>query len=309
MNTEHKKAIIVGAGPAGMAAGVYSVRAGIKTVVIEKFFAGGSMLLTEKIDNYPGFPDGVSGYDLAEKMKNQYLRFGGEILQGDVEEVVFEADCKTARMKDGREEKAGALIIASGSARKKLGIEGEDEYTGKGVSFCAVCDGAFFKGKKIAVIGGGDSALEEAIYLTRYADICYLIHRRDEFRASACLQEELRKHASVRTVLSAVPEKIEGDGKIVKRIILKQKTTGEMLMLEVDGVFISIGQKPNVEFIQGKVEQNPAGYIVTDYKMETSEKGVFACGDVIKKTLYQVVTACGEGATAAASAEKFLSAV
>lgn len=308
MNTEKKKVIIVGGGPAGLAAGVYSVRSGIKTVIIEKLFAGGSMLLTEKIDNYPGFPEGVSGYELAEKMKSQYLRFGGEIIQGDVDGVFFEGVRKRVRMKDGREESAGALIIASGSSRRKLGIEGEDEYTGKGVSFCAICDGAFFKGKKIAVIGGGDSALEEAVYLTRFAETCYLIHRRDEFRASAYLQNELKKYASVQTILSSVPERIEGDGKTVTRIILRQKKTNGMLSLETDGVFISIGQKPNVEFIEGKVEQNPAGYIVTDYKMETSEKGVFACGDVIKKTLYQVVTACGEGATAAASAEKYLSA-
>lgn len=309
MNTEKKKVIIVGGGPAGLAAGVYSVRSGIKTVIIEKLFAGGSMLLTEKIDNYPGFPEGVSGYELAEKMKNQYLRFGGEIIQGDVDGVFFEGETKRIRMKDGREESVGALIIASGSSRRKLGIEGEDEYTGKGVSFCAICDGAFFKGKKIAVIGGGDSALEEAVYLTRFAETCYLIHRRDEFRASAYLQNELKKHASVQTILSSVPERIEGDGKTVTRIILRQKKTNGMLSLEADGVFISIGQKPNVGFIEGKVEQNPAGYIVTDYKMETSEKGIFACGDVIKKTLYQVVTACGEGATAAASAEKYLSAV
>ncbi|MBN1445775.1 MAG: thioredoxin-disulfide reductase [Candidatus Omnitrophica bacterium] len=308
MNTENKKATIIGGGPAGLAAGVYSVRAGVKTAIIEKLFAGGSMLLTEKIDNYPGFPEGVSGYELAEKMKSQYLRFGGEIIQGDVDEVFFEGVRKRIRMKDGREEEADALIIASGSSRKKLGIEGEDEYTGKGVSFCAVCDGAFFKGKKIAVIGGGDSALEEAVYLTRFAEKCYLIHRRDEFRASAYLQNELKKH-SVQTVLSAVPERIEGDGKTVKRVILRRNKTDEMLSFEADGVFISIGQKPNVEFINGKVEQNPAGYIVTNYKMETSEKGVFACGDVIKKTLYQVVTACGEGATAAASAEKYLSAM
>ncbi len=309
MNTEKKKVIIVGGGPAGLAAGVYSVRSGIKTVIIEKLFAGGSMLLTEKIDNYPGFPEGVSGYELAEKMKSQYLRFGGEIIQGDVDGVFFEGETKRIRMKDGREESVGALIIASGSSRRKLGIEGEDEYTGKGVSFCAICDGAFFKGKKIAVIGGGDSALEEAVYLTRFAETCYLIHRRDEFRASAYLQNELKKHTSVQTILSSVPERIEGDGKMVTRIILRQKKTNGMLSLEADGVFISIGQKPNVEFINGKVEQNPAGYIVTDYKMETSEKGIFACGDVIKKTLYQVVTACGEGATAAASAEKYLSAM
>lgn len=302
-----KQVIIIGAGPAGMAAGMYSLRAGMKTVIIEKLFPGGSILLTERIDNYPGFPEGVSGSELAEKMKNQYLRFGGEIMEGEAEDVSFEEGGIKIRLKDGKEITTKALIIASGSSRKKLEVEGEDEYTGKGVSFCAVCDGAFFKGKKIAVVGGGDSALEEAIYLTRYAEVCYLIHRRDEFRASAHLQDEIKKYPSIKPVLSSIVERIEGDGRTVKRIVVRRKDTGNMQSLDVDGVFISVGQKPNAEFIDGKVEQNPGGYIVTDYKMQTSVKGIFACGDVIKKSLYQVVTACGEGATAAASAEKSLS--
>ncbi len=302
-----KEVIIIGAGPAGMAAGMYSLRAGIKTLIVEKFYPGGSILLTEKIDNYPGFPEGVSGTELAGKMKNQYLRFGGEIVEGEAEDVSFGEDGIRIRLKDGKGITTGALIIASGSSRRKLGIPGEDEYTGKGVSFCAVCDGAFFKGKKIAVVGGGDAALEEAIYLTRYAEVCYLIHRRDEFRASAYLQEEIKKYPAVKPVLSSVVDRIEGDGKSVKRVIVRRKDTDDLKPLDVDGVFISVGQKPNVEFIDGKVEQNPGGYIMTDYRMQTSVKGVFACGDVIRKSLYQVVTACGEGATAASSAEKFLS--
>lgn len=301
-----KEIIIIGAGPAGMSAGMYCLRAGIKTRIIEKLFPGGTILLTEKIDNYPGFPEGISGPELSEKMKNQYLRFGGEILEGEVEDVSFEEGGIRVRLKDRKEMMTRALIIASGSSRRKLGISGEDEYTGKGVSFCAVCDGAFFKGKKVAVVGGGDSALKEVIYLTRYADVCYLIHRRDEFRASAYLREEIKNYPTIKVVFSTIVEKIEGDGRSVKRIIIKQKDSNNSHPLEVDGVFISVGQKPNVGFIDGKVEQNPNGYIVTDYKMQTSVKGVFACGDVIKKSLYQVVTACGEGATAADSADKYL---
>ncbi|MCM8778033.1 MAG: FAD-dependent oxidoreductase [Candidatus Omnitrophica bacterium] len=198
-------------------------------------------------------------------------------------------------------------LIASGSSRKKLGVEGEDEYTGKGVSFCAICDGAFFKGKKVAVIGGGNSALEEAMYLTRYAEHCFLIHRRDNFRASLYLQEELKKYPAITTLLSRTVRKIEGDGNRVNVLVLENKNTGKIETIDVDGIFISVGQKPNVEFIDGKVEQNPAGYIITDYKMQTSVKGIFACGDVIRKSLYQVVTACSEGAIAAYSAEIYLS--
>ncbi len=302
-----KKVIIIGAGPAGLTAGIYSVRARIKTVIIEKLFPGGGMLLTEKIDNYPGFPDGVSPSELADNMQTQYLRFGGEIIQGEVDEVFLEEDGKRIKMRDGKEMTSNALIIASGSSRKKLEVEGEEEYTGKGVSYCAVCDGAFFKGKSIAVVGGGDSALEEAIYLTRYAEVCYLIHRRDRFRASAHLQEEIKKYPSIKPVLSSLVERIEGNGTVVQRIVLKEKETGTIQSLDVSGVFVSIGQNPNVEFISGKVKQNSAGYIVTDCDMQTSVKGIFACGDVIEKPLYQVVTACGEGATAAFSAEKYLS--
>jgi thioredoxin reductase (NADPH) len=302
-----KDVVIIGAGPAGLTAGIYCLRARIETVVIEKFFPGGGMLITEKVDNYPGFPEGVPGPELAEKMQEQYVKFGGEILQGEVEEVFWgPGGEKKVRLKDGQEITARVLIIASGSSRKRLEVEGESEYTGRGVSFCAVCDGAFFKDKKIAVIGGGDSALEEAIYLTRYAEVCYLIHRRDSFRASPHLQEEIKKYPSIKPVFSSIVEKIEGDGKLVKRIVLKQKETGNTQSLDVSGIFVSIGQNPNVDFIKGKVEQNPAGYIVTDSDMQTSVEGVFACGDVIKKSLYQVVTACSEGAIAAFSAEKHL---
>jgi len=301
------KVVIIGGGPAGLTAGIYTLRTGIKTVIIEKLFPGGNILLTERIDNYPGFPEGITGAELAEKMKQQYLKFGGEIINGEVSNVSLEGNGKVVRLKDETEIKTDALIIASGSSRKKLGVEGEEEYTGKGVSFCAICDGAFFKGKKVAVIGGGNSALEEAIYLTRYAEVCYLIHRRDSFRASAYLQEEIKKYVSIKPLLSRIVQKIEGNGKKVHRLVLERKDTGEIETIDVDGVFISVGQKPNVEFIDGKLDQDPTGYIITDYKMQTSVKGIFACGDVIRKSLYQVITACGEGAIAASSAEEYLS--
>lgn len=301
------KIVIIGGGPAGLTAGIYAVRAGIKTIIIEKAYPGGNMLLTERIDNFPGYPEGISGFQLAEKMRSQYLQFGGEIINGEVKDVNLEGNSKVVRLSDNSEIRTDALIIASGSSRKKLDVEGEDEYTGKGVSFCAICDGAFFKGKKVAVIGGGNSALEEAIYLTRYAERCYLIHRRDTLRASKYLQEEIKKYPSIIPLMSRIVHKIEGDGKKVNGLLIENKNTGEKEKFEIDGVFISVGQKPNVEFIDGKVEQNPAGYIITDYKMQTSVKGIFACGDVIRKSLYQVITACSEGAIAATSAEKYLS--
>lgn len=304
---ENTSLLIIGGGPAGLTAGIYALRAEIKTAIIEPAFPGGNMLITERIDNYPGFPLGVSGAELAEQMKQQYLGFGGEIISGEVEDIAINGERKTVRMAGGKEIQAYAVIIASGSSRQSLGVEGEEEYTGKGVSSCAICDGAFFKGKRVAVIGGGNSALEEAIYLTRYAERCYLIHRRDLFRATAYLQREIKKYPQVIPVLSRTVRKIEGDGNRVKALSLENKEIGATETIEVDGVFISIGQKPNTAFIDGKVEQNPAGYIITDYRMQTSVKGIFACGDVIRKSLYQVITACGEGAVAASSAEKYLS--
>ncbi|MDD3726402.1 MAG: thioredoxin-disulfide reductase [Candidatus Ratteibacteria bacterium] len=299
--------VIIGGGPAGLTAGIYALRAGIKTSIIEKTFPGGNMLLTEKIENYPGFPEGISGIELAENMRRQYLQFGGELINGEVKNISFEDNRKVVYLSDGSETKADAIIIASGSSKKKIGVEGEDKYTGRGVSFCAICDGALFKGKKVAVIGGGNSALEEAIYLTRYAERCYLVHRRDTFRASAYLQEKLKQYPLITLLLSRVVRKIEGDGEKVKALVLENKGTGAIETIEVDGVFISVGQRPNVDFINGKIEQNPSGYIITDYKMQTSINGVFACGDVIRKSLYQIITACSEGAIAATSAERYLS--
>lgn len=303
-----KRLIIIGAGPAGLTAGMYSARAKIKTSVIEKFYPGGNMLITEKIDNYPGFREGISGIELSEKMKDQYAAWGGELIQGEAAETFLKGKEKKVRLGDGRELSAGAVIIASGSRRQKLGVEGEETFTGKGVSYCAICDGAFFREKKIAVVGGGNSALEEAIYLTRFASTCYLVHRRNEFRASKHFHEEILKYPSIKPILSAIVEKIEG-GDSVQRIILKKLDTGKTESIDLDGVFISVGQKPNVDFLKGSLKQNPSGYIITDYRMQTSEQGVFACGDVIRKSLYQVITACGEGATAATSAEKHLDSI
>jgi len=300
-----EKIIIVGGGPAGLSAGFYSARTKIQTILVEKLLPGGNMLITEEIENYPGFPDGISGIELAEKMKMQFLKFEGEIKNGEVEDISFKEEKKIIKLKNGETFITDVLIIATGSSRKKLNVEGEKKFTGKGVSYCAVCDGAFFKEKRIAVVGGGDSALEEAIYLTRFVSQCYLIHRRDDFRASQSFQEELPSHPKIIPVLSSVVEKIEGDIK-VEKLVVKNVKTGKSEELKVNGVFISIGQKPNVECLKDRLKRTPSGHIITNEKMETSRPGVFAGGDVREKSLYQIVTACGDGATAAFSAEKYL---
>lgn len=300
-----KEIYIIGAGPAGLTAGIYCLRSKVKTTVIEKFSPGGNMLVTEKIENYPGFPEGITGIELAEKMRLQFLNLGGEIIQGEVVEVNFDKSPKEIILSNGQVIKTSVIIIATGSSRRKLGVKGEEKLIGKGVSYCAVCDGFFFKNKIIAVVGGGDSALEEAIYLTRFADKCYLIHRRDQFRAAKYLQEQVRNNEKIVPLLSFVVDEIKGEDK-VECLVLKNVKTDEKKEIKLDGVFVSVGQKPNVEFLKGKLKANESGYLIVNEKMETSEKGVFACGDVIRKGLYQVVTACGDGAVAAFFAEKYL---
>ena len=300
-----KEIYIIGAGPAGITAGIYALRSKIKTTIIEKFSPGGNMLITETIENYPGFPDGITGLELAERMKKQFLNLGGEIITKEVVDIDLKKDRKTIFLSDGKFIDTDVVIIATGSSRKKLGVKGEDIFVGKGVSYCAVCDGFFFKDKTIAVIGGGDSALKEAIYLTRFVNRCYLVHRREQFRGSKYLQELIEKNEKISPIVPFVVEEIIGKEK-VEYLLLRNTKTDEKMELKVDGIFISVGQKPNVEFLKGKLKSNPSGYLIVNEKMETSIKGVFACGDVIKKDLYQIITACGEGAIAAFFAEKYL---
>jgi len=300
-----KEIYIIGAGPAGITAGIYALRSKIKTTIIEKISPGGNMLITEIIENYPGFPDGINGIELAERMKKQFLNLGGEIIKGEVVDIDLKKERKTIFLSDGKFIDTDVVIIATGSSRKKLGVKGEDVFVGKGVSYCAVCDGFFFKDKTIAVIGGGDSALKEAIYLTRFVNRCYLVHRREHFRGAKYLQELIENNEKISPIIPFVVEEIMGKEK-VEYLLLRNTNTDEKIKLEVDGVFISVGQKPNVEFLKGKLKSNPSGYLIVNEKMETSIKGVFACGDVIKKDLYQIITACGEGAIAAFFAEKYL---
>lgn len=300
-----EKVIIIGGGPAGLACGIFLSRDRIPVLIIEKLAPGGNMLFTERIENYPGFPEGISGFELSEKMKNQFLKFGGEIKIGEVEKVELKDNKKIIKLKNGETLETDILVIASGSSRKELGVKGEYEFKGKGVSYCAICDGAFFKDKEVAVIGGGDSALEESIYLTRFSKKVYLIHRRDRFRAKKYLQEEVKKNEKIKIILSKRVKEISGKER-VEKIILEDVLNNEIIELGVDGVFISAGQKPNTEFLNGIVERDKNGFIIVNEKMETNIPGIFACGDVIKKSLYQIITAASEGMIAGFFIEKYI---
>ncbi|MCM8785162.1 MAG: thioredoxin-disulfide reductase [Candidatus Omnitrophica bacterium] len=300
-----RKVIIIGGGPAGLSAGIFLSRDKIPTLIIEKFSCGGNMLLTENIENYPGFPDGISGFELSENMKKQFIKFGGKIKNGEVEKIKLEDDKKIVKLKNGEEFITDVIIIASGSSRKKLNVKGEKEFTGKGVSYCAICDGAFFKEKEVAVVGGGDSAIEEAIYLSNFANLVYLIHRRDRLRAKKYLQKEAQNNEKIKFILPYIVKEIKGKEK-VEYLILQNMSNHNITELKIDGVFISAGQVPNTEFLNGILKTDEKGFIIVNERMETNIKGIYACGDVIKKLLYQIITACSEGMIAAYFAEKYI---
>jgi thioredoxin reductase (NADPH) len=298
--------IIIGGGPAGLTAGLYTSRARLKTLLIEKGLAGGQVANTEFIENYPGFDEGISGQELSRRMEVQAKKFGTEIIQGTVKQISLNGKIKKIILDENEQiYEAKTVIIATGAHPKPLGVEGEDRLRGKGVSYCATCDGAFFKGEKIAVIGGGDSAVEEALFLTRFAEIVHIIHRRDKLRATKIAQERAFANEKIRFIWDSVVKKIDGEDS-VKAIHLRNVKTGEESILEVSGVFIYIGYIPNTEFIKGLVELNENNYIITNDEMMTSVTGIFAAGDVRAKSLKQIATAVGDGATAAVSAARYI---
>lgn len=299
-----EKIIIVGGGPAGLTAGIFLSRDNIPVQIIEKFAIGGNMLLAGKVENYPGFPEGISGFDLSENMKKQFLNFGGEIKTGEVTKIEIEDDKKIIVLKDGEILKTPVVIIATGSSRKKLDIPGEIKLIGKGVSYCAICDGYFFKDKDIVIIGGGDSAFEEAIYLTKFAKKIYLIHRREKFRARKYLQDRVRNNEKIEILTPYVPIEIIGEDK-VEKLLIKHVSDKKILELKIDGIFISAGSKPNTEFLNSLIITDENGFIIVNEKMETNISGIFACGDCIKKSVYQIITACSEGMIAGFYAEKY----
>jgi thioredoxin reductase (NADPH) len=296
---------IIGSGPAGLTAAIYTSRAKLKTVVLEKMVVGGQVTTTYEVENYPGFTEPINGFLLMNKFENQAKKFGTEIITGsEVTNVSRENDFFNIETSKGLI-KSKTIIIATGAKYRKIGIPGEDKFTGRGVSYCATCDGAFFKDRVVAVIGGGNSALEESLFLTKFVKKVYLIHRRKEFRADKVIQEKVFENDKIEPVLNYIPVEIKGDNDI-KEIVIKEKETGEIKSLNVDGVFIFIGLTPNSENFKDFVKMDENGYIIVNKNLETNLPGVFAAGDVIQKDLRQIATAVGDGAIAANSAKNYI---
>jgi len=296
--------MIIGAGGAGLTAALYTSRANLSTILFEKLVSGGQIASTDLVENYPGFTDGVLGAEIAQKMEAQALRYGTQIAyeevkslskKGDIFEVVSTEASYTAR----------AVILAMGASFRQIGVPNEKELTGKGVSYCATCDGAFFKDKNIIAVGGGDSALQEGIFLTRFAKQVTIVHRRDKLRASPILQERAKMNPKISFIWDAVVDKIEGEKK-VESVLLKNVKTEKIQKVLADGLFVFIGHDPNSSLAQGFVTLDEKGYIVTDISLATSVPGVFAAGEVRKGAVRQLVSACGEGCAAALAAQAFL---
>ncbi|MEJ5361632.1 MAG: thioredoxin-disulfide reductase [Spirochaetota bacterium] len=299
-----KELIIIGAGPAGMAASIYAVRAGLDTLVLEKISPGGQVMLTYEIENYPGFIEPIEGWQLASNMEQQARRLGVTIESRDVEQVRKIQDVFEIKTSDGNILNARAVIAATGASLKRLGVPGESEFTGRGVSYCATCDAAFFKDMVTAVVGGGNTALEEALYLTRFASKVYLIHRRDEFRGQKILQDRVRSNPRIELVLDTVVTQVTGDEK-VKAISLLNKKTNKTSELAVNGLFIFIGFNPNTAYLPKEV-LNEAGQVKVDKHMRTPIAGLFAAGDLREGSYRQVLMAAADGATASVSAYEYI---
>jgi len=298
--------VIVGGGPAGLAAALYTARMNLKTVVLDRGPLGGQLLNTELVEDYPGF-DSILGSELAMKMGEHARRFGVEVRDFEpVKEIDVEGDTKVIRLETGEELRAPALIMAAGGLPRYLEVPGEQELAGRGVSYCAVCDGAFFKGEELAVIGGGDAAVEEGDFLTRYASKVYILHRRSELRAQPILIERARKNPKIKFIFDAKVKEITGDHK-VQAIHYEQH--GESKELRVGGVFIFVGFVPNSTLLKVHVDHDAAGYLVTDRNMQTSVEGIWAVGDVRAQLTKQIATAVGDGTTAAVAASQYITAL
>lgn len=295
--------IILGSGPAGLSAAIYAQRARLSTLLIEeKPLSGGQILDTYEVDNYPGLP-GITGFEMGQKFRAHADRLGAEVVNAQVLSVRLDGEKKIVTTQKGVYE-AKTLIIATGAKHRRLGIPGEDKLVGMGVSYCATCDGAFFKGKTVAVVGGGDVALEDALFLARGSEKVYLVHRRNQFRGAKILQEKVKEASNIEPVLDSVVTEIKGEGQ-VSSILISSKN-GESRELEVQGVFIAVGIEPNSGAVKDLVAQDAGGYIVAGEDTKTSVEGVFAAGDVRTKQLRQVLTAAADGANAVTSAEKYI---
>ena len=296
--------VIIGAGPAGLAAALYTGRARLKTIVLEKGLPGGQILMTDWLENYPGFPEGIRPFDLAENFRRQAEKFGA-IIETDEARGVRKEDDLWGVEGQNREYAARAVIIATGAAYRKLGIPNEERFTGKGVSYCATCDAAFFKDKIVAVVGGGDNALTEAIFLTRFCRKLFLIHRRDRFRAVKILQERVLANPKMEVLWNSVVESAEGES-CLERILVKNVREDRTFPLQLDGLFVSIGMDPHTEFVKGLVELNEWREIRVKPNMATSQAGIFAAGDVAEACPKQVITAAGSGVAAALAVIDYL---
>jgi len=297
--------IIIGGGPAGLSAGIYTSRARLRSLLIEKGAIGGQIINAEKVENYPGFAEGISGIDLTTAMHQQATKFGLETLADEVSSIEVKGKEKLVKTTQG-DFIAGAVIIAGGSERQKLGVPGEAKYTGKGVSYCATCDGAFFRGKTVAVIGGGNAAVTEALELTKFAAKIILVHRRNELRATKIMQEKLLADTRIQVSWDSAVQEIIGDT-FVKQIRLRNVKTNKETVIDVSGVFVSVGSQPATGYLKGLLNLDAVGAIVTNGRLETSVPGIFAAGDIRSGSIRQVIGAAGDGAMAAVNAGKYLS--
>ncbi|MGD9097807.1 MAG: thioredoxin-disulfide reductase [Desulfobacterales bacterium] len=297
--------VIIGGGPGGLSAGIYAMRAAMKTVLVEKGVAGGQVVMSDEVENYPGF-EHTSGAELAMKFLEHAQAYGLEILSQEVSEVEPGLNHHHVHLADGSTLDTHAVILATGGSPRKLEIPGEDEYYGRGVSYCAVCDGFFFRNKTVVVVGGGDTATEEALYLAKLANKVYLVHRRDELRASKILQKRVMDDCKIEILWNTVPKAIKAGSDGVEAVALEDTLSGEGRELPTDGVFIFIGFEPNNQIVPAGVRMNADGYVMTDEKCETAIKGLFAIGDLREKYARQIVISAADGSTAALAAAHYV---
>jgi thioredoxin reductase (NADPH) len=302
--TAEYEVIIIGGGPAGLTAGLYTSRARLNSLLIEKGLIGGQIVNAERVENYPSFPEGISGFELGELMHKQATKYGLKTLLAEVSGIELQEEQKVVKTTEGNFI-TRVVIIAGGDKWQKLGTPGEEEFTGKGVSYCAVCDAAFFRELPVSVIGGGDSAITEALYLAKFASKVTLIHRRDQLRATRILQEKAFAEPKIEFLWNNIVKEIEGKD-TVKRLKLHQVKTGEESTLDISGVFISVGRSPNTDYLKDILPLGDTGHIITNSRMETQIAGIYAAGDIRHDSTHQVITAAGDGATAAIYAEVFL---